>query len=111
VGLNYRNIQHSYSTGFINGTSNTGGLTGYSGTIVASFWTLKFRPNNFNVEYWETNSRYENPATFTSEGWDFFGESANGNNDYWIMYRGHNNGYPALTSDFIKNAKPAILPL
>lgn len=36
-------------------------------------------------------------STFTIAGWDFVGETANGNSDIWKMEANTNDGYPAFT--------------
>jgi hypothetical protein len=68
---------------------DVGGLVGLNqedGSIVSSFWDV-------NSSGWmtsdggegKTTAQMKTLSTFTSAGWDFTNETANGTNDYWRM--------------------------
>ncbi|MFP4557689.1 MAG: GLUG motif-containing protein, partial [Bacteroidales bacterium] len=44
----------------------------------------------------QTTSGMQTMSTFTDAGWDFMGETTNGENDYWGINQNENNGYPFL---------------
>ena len=96
------NIRYPYSG------KNLGGIVGYknnSGTIENCFWDAEVSlgiPGDDN--YGATGKKTEDMQTedtFTSAGWDFFGETVNGSNDLWIMKE-----YP----EFIWQHEPVIMP-
>jgi len=45
----------------------------------------------------KTTAEMKTLSTFTSAGWDFEGEIANGTNNYWDLSGSINNGYPYLS--------------
>ncbi len=96
VGYNSGTIMSCYATGTVSGTSYVGGLVGrnYYGTITASFWDIETSgttdgvgnedPDPTGVMGLDT-AAMQTLSTFTSAGWDFINETANGTNDYWRM--------------------------
>jgi len=91
-------IDNSYSTSSVSGAGyGVGGLVGdsYRGTIGSSFWDV-------NTSGWttsdggtpKTTEEVKTESTFTSAGWDFIGETANGTEDIWAICEGTN--YPRL---------------
>ena len=97
VGVNNGGtIVACYATGAVSGDSDTGGLAGYNdaGRIGVSFWDV-------NTSGWSTSAgggegktttEMKTLSTFTSAGWDFVGETANGTKDIWTICEGVN--YP-----------------
>ena len=85
-------IENCYSTGQVSATGNYnygGGLLGYyggSGTVTACFWDTNTSGLNTSADgTGMTTSQMKTLSTFTSAGWDFTNETANGTNDYWRM--------------------------
>jgi hypothetical protein len=101
VGLNDSgcSITNCYSTGSVSGYGySVGGLVGdnYYGTTNNSFWDV-------DTSGWptsdggtgKTTAQMKTRSTFTSAGWDFVGETANGTDDIWNINEGIS--YPYLT--------------
>ena len=83
-------IEKCYSTGPVFATGQNvhkGGLLGFSsGTVTACFWDTQTSGLTTSVGgTGETTSQMRMLSTFTSAGWDFTNETANGTNDYWRM--------------------------
>jgi hypothetical protein len=95
-----------YSAGLVSGGTYAGGLVGYVyglGTLRANncFWDTQSSGKTNAVGYGSwigikglTTAAMKTMTSFTSVGWDFSGESANGLHDYWRMQA---NDYPRLT--------------
>jgi len=102
VGGNNGTIIGCYSTGSLSGTDYVGGLVGSNvwGKISNSFWDVNTsgEPNSAGG-IGKTTAEMMTLLTFTSAGWDFTNETANGTNDYWRMCV---NGveYPLLSWQF-----------
>jgi len=92
-----------YSTGA--GTSyDYDGLIGYvsSGTVTASFWDKESSGCLTSAAgIGKTTAEMKTLATFTSVGWDFLGETANGTSDDWRMCL-DGVDYPHLTWEHVK---------
>jgi hypothetical protein len=97
-------ISLSYSTGKVNGNSYIGGLIGYReyDTLTACFWDTQASGQDQGVGEGSSagvtgkmTAEMKTQATFTSAGWDFVGESANGTADVWRM-GADGAGYPWL---------------
>ncbi len=89
VGWNsYSAINGCYSVGQVIGDTDVGGLVGYSynGTIDASFWDVNTsgQPTSAGGTG-KTTVEMKTLSTFTSAGWDFVSETANGYLDTWQM--------------------------
>ncbi len=89
-------ITGCYSAGALSGDNYVGGLVGYShdGRTI-------FRANFIDVEAsglggggtdGKTTAQMQTEGTFLDAGWDFVGETANGNDDIWTICEGTN--YP-----------------
>jgi hypothetical protein len=101
VGFNYQGkVIRCYSTGKPSGTSNIGGLCGYITTgggyeDTGNFWDTQTSQRATSVMgTGKTTTEMKTLLTFTSAGWDFVGETANGPNDIWKICNGTN--YPKL---------------
>jgi len=98
VGESYTPISNCYSTGSVSGSSTVGGLVGENNSSVNnSFWdTQTSGQSSSDGGTGKTTAEMKTKSTFTNAGWDFVGESANGNNDYWDIDGSKNDGYPIL---------------
>ncbi|MGD0572343.1 MAG: GLUG motif-containing protein [Sedimentisphaerales bacterium] len=88
VGWNYSSISNCYSTGSVKGVYVVGGLVGQnnSGTISSSFWDKQTSGKTTSMGgTGMTTAQMKTLSTFTSAGWDFTNETANGTSDYWRM--------------------------
>jgi hypothetical protein len=96
-GYNYGTVSNCYSTGAVSSDGASeyrGGLCGLNeGTISQSFWDkgTSGRTTSSGGEG-KTTAQMQAEVTFTNAGWDFAFESANGNDEIWVM-----DGYPALS--------------
>ncbi len=80
-------ITKCYSIGTVSGEWNVGGLVGdNSGTVEYSFWDKQTsgRTNSYGGTG-KTTAEMQSKITFTDAGWDFVGETDNGNNDLWRL--------------------------
>jgi hypothetical protein len=104
-GWNNSVIQYCYSTGHVTWESHTDiGFLGEnsSGTYTNNFFDSETSGQTSDLAGAATaksTSEMKTPATFTSAGWDFEAETANGTADYWDMdiSGSINNGYPYLS--------------
>ncbi|MCF7805122.1 MAG: T9SS type A sorting domain-containing protein [Candidatus Marinimicrobia bacterium] len=96
----YGTISKCYAAGSVGGTADTGGLVGSStaSEVNYSFWDTQTtgESSSSGGGTGKTTSDMKTESTFTSAGWDFEGETANGTNDYWDIDGTTNNGYPFL---------------
>jgi len=116
VGRTYVELSNCYSTGSVWQYADlAGGLAGFNhGNISASFWDMNTSNQSDGVGgvgdeavtdiAGKTTSEMKTKSTFTSAGWDFEGESANGEEDIWTISEGKT--YPMLahqrsTADFV----------
>jgi len=93
----YSSITACYATGLVSGF-NVHGLIGWGfrDSISACFWDVE--TTGQTISYGgtgKTTTEMKTLSTFTSEGWDFVGETANGTDDIWSICEGTN--YPRLT--------------
>jgi hypothetical protein len=109
---NVGTITNCYATGRVTGTTYVGGLLGCNyerGTISGSLWDVQTstRSNMCGLQYGsgcddgngKTTAQMQMGSTFTSAGWDFFGESTNGTEDIWRLCD-DGTYYPKLTLQF-----------
>jgi len=108
VGRNTTNIVYCYSTGTAFSNGAYGALIGSneeSGLILKGFWDITTSGLTigcgFSVgmvfEAWgKPTNEMKMQTTFTSQGWDFIGETAVGTDDIWKIDPSINNGYPSL---------------
>ncbi len=93
-------ISNCFSAGLVDGNTGVGGLVGESSsTITNCFWDTE----NSNQTTSEggtglPSNQMKDPLTYMNAGWDFSGESANGEEDIWAIF-GYD--YPHLSSEFI----------
>ena len=101
-------IVNCYSSGLVTADTNVGGFSGYnvsewgySNNIISCFWDSQVNPDvnsTGNIDdpnaAGKTTVEMQTESTFTSAGWDFVGELANGGSDDWAMPAG--GGYPVL---------------
>ncbi|UCG56648.1 MAG: hypothetical protein JSU70_17510 [Phycisphaerales bacterium] len=93
-------------------TNRAGGLVGGNGgTITDCFWDSwtsnksymcgeqKYGGTGCTADGRKNTAEMQMASTFTSAGWDFVGESANGTEDTWCICDGED--YPKLTWQFI----------
>lgn len=119
VGANYNMLNNSYSTASVhyeNVTDPTDrGFTGSNtGTMTGNFWNIETsgQSTSGGTATGLTNTEMRTLSTFTGAGWDFYGESANGTNDYWNMHTSLNSGFPYLNWEYrIAVEAPANLAL
>lgn len=107
AGANWSQINDSYSTSAVyyeNTTDPTDkGFIGYNtGTTGNVFWNIETsgQSTSAGTATGLTDSQMSTLGTFTSAGWDFYGESANGTNDYWNIHSSLNDGYPYLNWEY-----------
>ncbi|MFA9391239.1 MAG: GLUG motif-containing protein [Prolixibacteraceae bacterium] len=99
---NTNTVEYSYATGSVSYTPDTNPTD--KGFVGTSEGTPTFTNNFFNTQSTaqstatgatgKTNSEMNTQTTFTDAGWDFIGESSNGDNNYWTMLSTFNDGYP-----------------
>jgi len=101
VGRNSGTISNCYSVGSVSGRWDVGGLVGYNfGTVTASFWDIQTSGQTTSARGWgKTTAEMQTESAFTSDGWDFLAESANGTEDIWSICEGAD--YPKLTWQFV----------
>ena len=102
-------ISNCYSTGSISGTSNVGGLLGRNvvGSITSSLWDMETssqdnmcgiqdpKADGCDNTNGKTTSEMQDIRTYQDEGWDFWGERADGLHEIWRIPEG--GGYPVLS--------------
>jgi hypothetical protein len=94
-------ITNCYSTGDVSGEEHTGGLVGRNGRlgIVSNcFWDAEMQSHAVtdSIGYHEGGTvtnvaglptvQMQTRNTYTSAGWDFVGETANGTDDIWTIH-------------------------
>lgn len=96
------NMDNCYSTGIVTGTSTIGGLNGSASgsTVTNSFWDIETSgmTTSAGAEVGKTTEEMKADTTFTNAGWDFVGESVNGNEGIWDINETINDGYPYLAN-------------
>ena len=88
-------IYKCYSTGKVSGGFEVGGLVGVhgAGEVGDSCWDTDSSEQSTSAGGTpKTTPEMKTQSTFTSAGWDFIGETANGTEDIWAMCEGTN--YP-----------------
>ena len=86
----YEDAANPTDKGFIGMETGTNTYTGnfYDYTTSSQTSGLGASPKLTNV--------MQTMSTFTDAGWDFMGETSNGENDHWGINQNENNGYPFL---------------
>jgi hypothetical protein len=108
--MHYGSLTSCYATGLVTGTSRVGGLIGTNFSHHSStncFWDIQTSGTSDGVGYilpgpnsiagvtGKTTTEMKTLATFTSAGWDFVGETANGTENIWTICQGVH--YPTFT--------------
>ena len=97
-------VDDCYSLGQVTGSNSVGALIGFNNqsTISNSFWNIDNSgellgaggsSGILNNVVGKTTTELKTLTTFTQSGWDFVGETSNGNDDNWVFNTGH---YPNL---------------
>ncbi len=98
VGNNWDGIiNRCYSSGAVGSSYDVGGLVGkgLSSNVTQSFWDWQTSgQTHSDGGIGKTTVQMKTRSTFTSENWDFVGETANGLKDIWLINEGQN--YPRL---------------
>ena len=105
VGSNFGTVIRSYSKGMVSGTGgSTGGLIGVTegdGSTLLCYWdTESSQILVSNGGNGKTTPEMQTQSTFV--GWDFVGESTNGDNEIWRMCA-DGVDYPRLSWEFAQN--------
>ncbi|HOK67283.1 MAG TPA: hypothetical protein PK054_01675 [Anaerohalosphaeraceae bacterium] len=88
IGHNTGPLSFCYSTGLVIGSQETGGLIGFCFYNNASscFWDIQTSGQTISADgIGKTTAQMKTLSTFTSAGWDFTNETANGTDDIWRM--------------------------
>ncbi|MDG5813885.1 GLUG motif-containing protein [Chitinispirillales bacterium ANBcel5] len=100
VGLNRGSVENSYSRGSVRGTNNIGGLIGQigeDGSVENSFWDTETSELDTSAAgEGKTSEQMKIASTFLDAGWDFMGETDNGNDEIWGINTIDNCEYPFL---------------
>ena len=128
LGQNNRIVTNCYCIGDVSGGGDVGGILGYNdgavlhGSISNCFWDINTQSHGVTVSIGDESyfaksinvvglptAQMQTENTFTSAGWDFVGESANGTEDIWTLEEGD---YPRLAwqSGFIQPPSKPINP-
>ena len=108
VGVNQGMVSTCYAAGLVSGQSQVGGLIGSrdadphpfypdlpAGSVSDSFWDTDASGQTASAGgTGKTTTEMQTAATFLEAGWDFVGETANGNEDIWRILEGYD--YPRL---------------
>ncbi|MBN1972899.1 MAG: hypothetical protein JW787_04625 [Sedimentisphaerales bacterium] len=98
VCVNYGDVNETYSAGIINAGRSAGGLvemTWEDANTVSSFWDVETSGQTISDGgTGMTTTRMKTGDTFANEGWDFIGETENGNEDIWWILE--DRYYPLL---------------
>ncbi len=93
-------VNRCYSTGYVSGSNNEGGLVGYlriDGYTIASFWDVETSgQSTSHGGKGLTSTEMKTLMIYILSGWDFPGETENGFDDIWVLDSSMNDGYPTL---------------
>lgn len=105
VGYNRSgSVSKCYNSGTIFGLSNSGALLGFNlgGVVSDSFWDVDSSGVTFIFLGTALSSaEMKNDSNFINAGWDFVGESVNGEDDIWNIDSNINKGYPYLENHLL----------
>ena len=96
VGENDGDVMYSYSTALAIGQSHVGGLVGYNryGRALHSFWDIQASGLTSSAAgIGLPTAHMQDIDTYLADGWDFIGETENGQEDIWWIEDGD---YPRL---------------
>jgi len=98
VGENYGTIDKCYSVGAVSGDSRPSGLVSANwqdSIITSSFWDMETSGQSTSDNgTGKTTAEMQTASIFLDSGWDFIDETANGTEDIWWIFEGHD--YPKL---------------
>jgi hypothetical protein len=100
AGYTRGNVTTCYSTGKVTGEGpNIGGLIGENfpdyGIVTDCFWDTQTSGQSISDGgTGKTTAQMKTESTFTDAGWDFVGETTNGDEDIWMINEG--SDYPRL---------------
>ncbi|MEA4840029.1 MAG: GLUG motif-containing protein, partial [Bacteroidales bacterium] len=103
VGEGSSSLTNCYVSATISGNSSypqyTGGIYGHisGGSVNNCFYNSDSFTGSTSYGTGKTAAELKTQSTFTNAGWDFIGETTNGNNDIWAISTGINSGYPCFT--------------
>jgi len=88
-------IKNCYSIG----TITWGDGFGEGGTLSGNFWDSDISGDLNTVPGATplTSTEMKRAYNYINVGWDFLGETANGEEDIWVIHPNYNNGYPFLS--------------
>jgi hypothetical protein len=93
-------ISNCYSRGRVDGLLNGGLVESNSGLVTNSFWDVNSSAQPISAAgIGLTTTEMQTMSTFTDAGWDFVGETNNGNDFVWRMCQGLVD-YPRLAWEF-----------
>jgi hypothetical protein len=104
--LGYNNnsaiVNNCYSAGSVSGEGTKGGFVAGNvneSEVNGSFWDLNTSGQSESAGgTGKTTEEMQTMTTYTEAGWDFVGESVNGNEDIWVINELNNYGYPYIAS-------------
>jgi hypothetical protein len=104
--LGYNNnsaiVNNCYSAGSVSGAGTKGGFAAGNvneSEVNGSFWDLNTSGQSESAGgTGKTTAEMQTMTTYTDAGWDFVGESVNGNEDIWVINELNNYGYPYIAS-------------
>jgi hypothetical protein len=111
---NYGKFNYCYAAGAVSAFYTEGGLVGKgsssSSNYINCFWDITINPTMTGIGsatdpvnvIGETTVNLQTQSTFTNAGWDFVGESVNGENEIWRMCV-DGVDYPRLSWEFAQN--------
>ncbi len=118
VGANQNDLEKAlvskcYSSATVTNTSNSGALIGIQSggsETIKSFWNEVINPSLDGISNSPDDpnaigisvTEMQTQSTFTDYGWDFLGESTNGENDIWRMCTDEVD-YPRLSQEYAQN--------
>lgn len=104
IGSNFSKTitENCYSTGSVKGVNSVGGLIGNntSNLICSYFDTEVTGQVTSKVGVEKSKEEMLERQTYTDNGWDFKGESINGESDIWNIANNRNGGYPYFNWQF-----------
>ena len=101
-------FNENYTSCSVSGNYETGGLSGnnYSTQIDNCIWNLETSGQTIGIGNYEsgsitnllgkTTAEMQMMSTYTDLGWDFVGESVNGDDDIWDIDDEVNSGFPYI---------------
>ncbi|MGB0837978.1 MAG: Calx-beta domain-containing protein, partial [Flavobacteriaceae bacterium] len=92
-------VTNCYFIGQVSGGPYLYGLMKTGATVNNSFYITQSASLSSGLGTEKSSTELKTLSTYTSAGWDFSGESDNGNNDHWEIDDNFNSGYPYLSAN------------